>query len=522
MVKMNLPSSDNQATSIGRVSASRVGAYESAMQALGSFIGAEGLSGQAYKNAKDYAASTLLPLLKAAILYEESLSEAVKRLPSNYRATEYLEGKSLDSDVLEAELARLESVGMRLDRSIDRALEMARDYPDYEWHAHSMMRQLNQVIDRKNKVRRQLQALYAFDGRSSGFFSGIGDLKTQLSQGISQVGSDMSNFSGSFPSGLSPVWVSEVNQKWNDRVKRMRDTSSPADFRKLEEREAAIETADVVQEMADAAGIPYEVMVEWIFLGKPPLPGLYKIPPGVAATIESGITEIRENGYIKGRKITIDSAGNVKVGNKLLYNQKTGHVFNANSNNVARGRTSKTNSKTASGEYRRSVGHDLDVDITQVGKARNITTAIDAAKSGFKSGLEFWDDFDWRANNISSLGKVGKTAKAFGMIGTVVEVGSNIQENFIDDTTSSTGEKIRNFAIDQGVDLVTGTGATAIGAAAGGFLGTLIPIPGVGTAIGVAIGIGIGSAIDNWKPDFLDNKSFSDIMKDGLTDMFGG
>ncbi|HEM5035837.1 T7SS effector LXG polymorphic toxin [Streptococcus suis] len=237
MVKMNLPSSDNQATSIGRVSASRVGAYESAMQALGSFIGAEGLSGQAYDNAKDYVASTLLPLLKAAILYEESLSEAVKRLPSDYRATEYLEGKSLDSDVLEAELARLDSVGMRLERSIDHALAMASDYPDYEWHAHSMMRQLNQVIDRKNKVRRQLQALYAFDGRSSSFFSGIGDLETQLSQGIAQVGSDMSNFSGSFPSGLSPVWVSAVNQKWNDRVKRMRDTSSPADFRKLEERE---------------------------------------------------------------------------------------------------------------------------------------------------------------------------------------------------------------------------------------------------------------------------------------------
>ncbi|HEL2651959.1 TPA: hypothetical protein T0G97_002174 [Streptococcus suis] len=245
MVKMNLPNSDTQVASFGQVAASRIGAYESAMQALGSFVGAEGLSGQAYDNAKDYVASTLLPLLKVAILYEESLSEAVKRLPSDYRATEYLEGKSLDSEDLEAELARLESVGMRLERSIDRALEMARDYPDYEWHAHSMMRQLNQVIDRKNKVRRQLQALYAFDGRSSGFFSGIGDLETQLSQGIVQVGSDMSNFSGSFPSGLSPVWVSKVNQKWNDRVKRMRDTSSPADFRKLEEREADYELVNV-------------------------------------------------------------------------------------------------------------------------------------------------------------------------------------------------------------------------------------------------------------------------------------
>ncbi|WP_105249253.1 T7SS effector LXG polymorphic toxin [Streptococcus suis] len=521
MVKMNLPSSDNQATSIGRVSASRMGAYESAMQALGSFIGAEGLSGQAYDNAKDYAASTLLPLLKAAILYEESLSEAVKRLPSDYRATEYLEGKSLDSDVLEAELARLESVGMRLDRSIDRALEMARDYPDYEWHAHSMMRQLNQVIDRKNKVRRQLQALYAFDGRSSGFFSGIGDLKTQLSQGISQVGSDMSNFSGSFPSGLSPVWVSAVNQKWNDRVKRMRDTSSPADFRKLEEREADASDLNAdIYGVAEDAGIPYEAVIKWIIKGEPP--GGYKIATGILVTFGSRITQEGEIKFLDGKKITVDSAGNVKVGNKMLYNQKTGHVYNANRNNVARGRTSKTNSKTASGEYRRSVGHDLDVDITQVGKARNITTAIDAAKSSFKSGLEFWDDFDWRASNISSLGKVGRAAKGLGMIGTVVEVGSNIQENFIDDTTSSTGEKIRNFAIDQGVDLVTGTGATAVGAAVGAGLGTLIPIPGVGTAIGFATGMIIGNLIDNLDIDLLGGRSISEATKDALTDLFGG
>ncbi|HEM6591332.1 hypothetical protein ODU26_10665 [Streptococcus suis] len=103
-----------------------------------------------------------------------------------------------------------------------------------------------------------------------------------------------------------------------------------------------------------------------------------------------------------------------------------------------------------------------------------------------------------------------------------MEVGSNIQENFIDDTTSSTGEKIRNFAIDQGVDLVTGTGATAIGAAAGGFLGTLIPIPGVGTAIGFATGMIIGNLIDNLDIDLLGGRSISEATKDALTDLFGG
>ncbi|HEM4254446.1 TPA: hypothetical protein U1X40_001997, partial [Streptococcus suis] len=270
--------------------------------------------------------------------------------------------------------------------------------------------------------------------------------------------------------------------------------------------------------VAEDAGIPYEAVIRWIITGEPP--GGYKIATGILATFGSRITQEGEIKFLDGKKITVDSAGNVKVGNKLLYNQKTGHVYNANRNNVARGRTSKTNSKTASGEYRRNVGHDLDVDITQVGKARNITTAIDAAKSGFKSGLEFWDDFDWRVSNISGLGKAGKAAKGLGMLGTVVEVGVNIQENFIADTKSSTGEKIRNFAIDQGVDLVTGTGATAVGAAVGGFFGTFIPIPGAGTAIGVAIGIGIGAAIDNLKVN--EDESLSDMAKNALTDLFGG
>ncbi|HEM4666099.1 T7SS effector LXG polymorphic toxin [Streptococcus suis] len=263
MVKVNLVSMNTHISSVKAISGQRIASLQQVISSLGQFYSAGSLQGQAYDNAKSYAQSTLLPLLKAAILYEESLSEAVKRLPSDYRATEYLEGKSLDSDVLEAELARLESVGMRLERSIDRALEMARDYPDYEWHAHSMMRQLNQVIDRKNKVRRQLQALYAFNERSSSFFSGIGDLETQLSQGIVQIGSDMSNFSGSFPSGLSPVWVSKVNQKWNDRVKRMRDTSSPADFRKLEEREengAKAVYQDVMQRIENGEEVTAEAV----------------------------------------------------------------------------------------------------------------------------------------------------------------------------------------------------------------------------------------------------------------------
>ncbi|HFU3705522.1 TPA: hypothetical protein ACGO7G_001146, partial [Streptococcus suis] len=50
-------------------------------------------------------------------------------------------------------------------------------------------------------------------------------------------------------------WVSEVNQKWNDRVKRMRDTSSPADFRKLDQKsqEEYITSVEVERSYQDLA-----------------------------------------------------------------------------------------------------------------------------------------------------------------------------------------------------------------------------------------------------------------------------
>ncbi|HEL2510220.1 TPA: hypothetical protein TZ181_001123 [Streptococcus suis] len=34
------------------------------------------------------------------------------------------------------------------------------------------------------------------------------------------------------------AWKKDLDDRWEERTERMRDTSSPADFRKLEEREA--------------------------------------------------------------------------------------------------------------------------------------------------------------------------------------------------------------------------------------------------------------------------------------------
>ncbi|MBM7178870.1 hypothetical protein JO388_01060 [Streptococcus suis] len=538
MVKMNLPSSDNQATSIGRVSASRIGAYESAMQALGSFIGAEGLSGQAYDNAKSYAQSTLLPLLKAAILYEESLSEAVKRLPSDYRATEYLEGKSLDSEDLEAELARLESVGMRLERSIDRALEMARDYPDYEWHAHSMMRQLNQVIDRKNKVRRQLQALYAFDGRSSGFFSGIGDLETQLSQGIVQVGSDMSNFSGSFPSGLSPVWVSKVNQKWNDRVKRMRDTSSPADFRKLEEREAAQTEA-------------FNTVVNKLNSGEQLSEADFNTILAYASTHRE--TELPDN-VVKLILATTLSASGVEdsdleaslleVWNQMKENVSVGSitydVITSSLEEIADNPSTSLNAINAvSGNLSKSID-DLALQANNYLSVRtpygNIQYASSMVDDLALSGTQTVTNNAIRAGSVVNF--LSRNAGLIKALTIVYDYESQVSEG-----TSQTNAAIKTAA-HVGISYAAGEVGAIAGAKIGAAIGTVaIPFPVVGTITGAVLGtiagfaIGIGLSIvgtavfdavyDTYIGEHVDNavdkaKEIVEDVGDAVSGWFGG
>ncbi|MCB5048908.1 hypothetical protein LGX12_10200, partial [Streptococcus mutans] len=68
--------------------------------------------------------------------------------------------------------------------------------------------------------------------------------------------------------------------------------------------------------------------------------------------------------------------------------------------------------------------------------------------------------------------------------------------------------KIRNFAVDQGVDLASGAGSAYAGAA----IGTMIGGP-VGTVIGAAAGIGISMLMEQ---DWFGGKSVNDWAKDGL------
>ena len=111
--------------------------------------------------------------------------------------------------------------------------------------------------------------------------------------------------------------------------------------------------------------------------------------------------------------------------------------------------------------------------------------------------------------DFKTASKWAKGGKIFGAVGTVLSVGSNVKENFFDDKTSSVGTKIRNFAVDQGVDLASGAGSAYAGAA----IGTMIGGP-IGTVAGAAVGIGISWAAEQKIPGL--GKSVTDVAKDGL------
>lgn len=46
-----------------------------------------------------------------------------------------------------------------------------------------------------------------------------------------------------------------------------------------------------------------------------------------------------------------------------------------------------------------------------------------------------------------------------GAAGSISSIVMNFKESFLDDETSTTGQKLRNFAVNQTVDTVSGAGA---------------------------------------------------------------
>ena len=126
-----------------------------------------------------------------------------------------------------------------------------------------------------------------------------------------------------------------------------------------------------------------------------------------------------------------------------------------------------------------------------------------------------------------AIGSTSKFAKGLSTVGKVIDVAGDVASAFsiVWDTGMGIAENIENgtrtqkIVSDAIVDTGVGIGITAGSTAAGAWIGSLIPIPVVGTLVGAGAGYIVGEGADwllNKDFEFLGNKSVVDWAKDGV------
>mgnify|MGYP000873386145 FL=1 len=220
MVKMVLGSSDKQGSTMSSVAQARVAAYNQAISALTNFNGTGELTGAAYDSGKNYGMSTIIPLIKGALMYAESLGEAVPKLPSKYRAE--VGGEDLDSAELERDIRGLESSLAGL-RGVYRAMEKNDDVSPSS--LQSISARMDDLTSEKNKKMEQLRKLNLFAGSSNAVFGGEDGIKSidgllgNIVTGINQVQTEFANFGGTFPSHSNDMkWAKNIESEWTKKA----------------------------------------------------------------------------------------------------------------------------------------------------------------------------------------------------------------------------------------------------------------------------------------------------------------
>ena len=234
----------------------------------------------------------------------------------------------------------------------------------------------------------------------------------------------------------------------------------------------------------------------------------------VVKILDSTDKALKQKRFIGGREMTVDSKGRVKLDGRFLYKKpvkgKSAHLYSRGTK-----------------EYKDIVGEDFSFEKTTLYNGRKLKAngkvEIDwkgvgtSGKEAFKSGLK--DNFKSTINPLNEFkgfkeaSNFSKAGKVLGFAGTVMTIGSNIKTDFIDDKRSSTKEKVRNFAVDTTVDVVSSSSAAATGAA----IGTLVGGP-LGTVVGAAVGIAISKAFDH---KWGGKNSINDYAKNSLKGLAG-
>lgn len=222
MVKMVLGSSDTQGQTMASVGEVRIVSYDQAISALSAFDNAGDLQGAAYDSGKQYGMNVITPLLKGAIMYTELVSEAVPGLPSKYRSE--VGDEDLDSEVLESEIRSLEA-SLHSIRGMYNA--MVGDESTSASTLSSLSNRMDELLKQRNEKIDKLRKLNMFAGSSNEVFSVgegsslVDDLAQNIQTGLSQIETEFSSFSGTFPkhSAHTLGWAKNIEGEWDKKAK---------------------------------------------------------------------------------------------------------------------------------------------------------------------------------------------------------------------------------------------------------------------------------------------------------------
>lgn len=222
MVKMVLESSGKQGQTMASVGETRIASYDQAVSALSAFDDAGDLQGAAYDSGKQYGMNVITPLLKGAIMYTELVSEAVPKLPSKYQSE--VGGEDLDSEVLESEIRNLEA-SLHSIRGMYNA--MVGDESTSASTLSSLSNRMDDLLKQRNEKMDKLRKLNLFAGSSNEVFSVgegsslVDDLAQNIQTGLSQIETEFSSFSGTFPkhSVQTLGWAKNIEGEWENKVK---------------------------------------------------------------------------------------------------------------------------------------------------------------------------------------------------------------------------------------------------------------------------------------------------------------
>ena len=212
---------------------------------------------------------------------------------------------------------------------------------------------------------------------------------------------------------------------------------------------------------------------------------------------EAIITYRGANIFLNGIKITMDSQGRMRWGNKFIFKSSTNNLYRHGRN------------------FQNASGIDLE-NYHYSGNLQGVARMKEMGKagwSGFKESVNPLNDFKgWK-----EVGKVGKAFKLAGGILTAINIYNNFREN-VDMSDGISAKEARDFTIDSAVDIGSGAAAAGLGAAIGSAF-----LPPLGTVIGAGAGIAINYALNHVKLPFV-GKSAVDAIKDfgkGIGDSIG-